>query len=193
MADDGVHVQQENPGPVESFRSMVPEVLIERFEIGVDRLDRRVFEVGSADLDRAWPTDAGVGKWPIRVLLGHLADAEISLCHRMRRVVAEPGCEINAWDEQAFIDAGHYGVVAMAEGGTPSTPAIGADVAVIHTLRRWMTPWLRTLPHQVWSRLGVHPEHGPLSLAHMLAYDTWHLEHHAWHCNRKVARLLGGG
>lgn len=192
MADDAASVQLQDPGTVEDFRAMSAEQLIERFEIGVDRFDHRVFEVASEDLDRAWPIDAGVGKWPIRVLLGHLADAELSLCHRMRRVVAEPGCEINAWDDQAFIDAGHYGVIAMTEGGTPSTPAIGADVAVIHTLRKWMGPWLKTMPHQAWSRLGVHPERGPMSLRHLLAYDVWHLEHHAWYCNLKVAKLLAG-
>ncbi|MEL6797450.1 MAG: DinB family protein [Planctomycetota bacterium] len=191
MADDATLVQSEDPGAIEDVRALSAKELVERFDIGVDRLDRRVFELTDGDLDWAWPEGDGVGLWPIRVLLGHLADAEISLCHRMRRVVAEPGCEIGAWDDQAFIDAGHYGVVAMTEGGTPSKPAIGADVAVVHTLRKWMTPWLRTLPHQAWSRLGVHPERGPMSVRHLLAYDVWHLERHAWYCNQKVVRLLG--
>ena len=193
MVDDASQIALADPGSVEDFRAMAAEVLIDRFEIGVDRLDLRVFEVPSEELDRAWLSDAGVGRWPIRVLLGHLADAEISLTHRMRRVVAEPGCELGVWDDQAFIDAGHYGVVAMAEGGSPSSPAIGGDVAVIHTLRRWTGPWLRTIPEAAWSRGGLHPERGPMSLQDLLAYTTWHLERHAWFCNLKVARLLAGG
>ena len=187
---DASRVITEEPAEVDDFRAMATTELIDRFDIGVDRLDSRVFELGGEDLDRAWPIDAGVGKWPIRVLLGHLADAEVSFVHRMRRVVAEPGCEIGVWDDQAFIDAGHYGVVAMTEGEPPASPAIGADVAVIHTLRKWAVPWLRSLPERSWSQQGLHAVRGPMSLHDLLAYDTWHLERHAWFCNRKVEQLL---
>ncbi len=184
-------MQTEEPAGVEIYCAMAPGELLEPFEAGVDRLDARVFEVPDEDLDRAWPKDAAVGKWPIRVLLGHLADAELSFAHRMRRVVAEPGCEIGAWDEDAFIDAGHYGVVAMVEGDTPTRPAIGADVALLHTLRKWLGPWLAGLPAEAWERSGLHAQRGPMTLRDLVAYDTWHLERHAWFCNLKVDRLLG--
>ena len=188
---DGSQIQREEPASWESFRSMPTGDLIDRFEVGVDRLDARVFEIGDDGLDRAWPAEAGVGPWPIRVLLGHLADAEVSFAHRMRRVVAEPGSEIAVWDEHAFIDAGLYGVVAMSGGAKPVSPAIGGDVAAVHTMRRWLGPWLRSLPADAWQRSGLHAGRGPLSLTDLLAYDTWHLERHAWFCNLKVAKLLG--
>ncbi|MEO1585472.1 MAG: DinB family protein [Planctomycetota bacterium] len=186
---DGDLVQSADPGPVEGLQTLGVPALISRFAIGVDRLDARVFELPSEELDRAWPIEAGVGKWPIRVLLGHLADAELAYVHRMRRVVAEPGCEIALWDEHAFIDAGHYGVVAHAEGGDATRPPIGAAVAVIHTLRGWMGPWLSELPGDAWSKRGLHPERGLMTLRDLLVYDTWHLERHAWRCNQKVAKL----
>ena len=188
---DAERMQTEEPAGLDSYLAMDRSELIGRFVVGIDRLDGRVFELPSDDLDRAWPRDAGVGKWPIRVLLGHLADAEVSFVHRMRRVVAEPGCELGAWDDEAFIDAGHYGVIATSEGGEATRPPIGAAVAVIHTLRGWMGPWLADLPAEAWTKSGMHPERGPMSLKDILAYDTWHLERHAWFCNLKVAKLTG--
>lgn len=174
--------------------AMGPAELLARYRVGVERLDSRAFELSSEDLDRAWGQSAGVGKWPIRVLLGHLADAEVTFVHRMRRVVAEPGSEMGVWDDQAFIDAGLYGVVAMDEGGSAVSPPIGAAVAVLHTLRQWTGLWLADLPESRWRYAGMHPEHGPMTLKDLLAYATWHVEHHGYFCNMKVARLaeLGG-
>ena len=48
----------------------------------------------SPDAEGAWVTASTqgfvtVGRWPIRVLLGHLADAELVFVHRMRRAVGE--------------------------------------------------------------------------------------------------------
>ncbi|MEM1072055.1 MAG: DinB family protein [Planctomycetota bacterium] len=179
------------PEGVEAFQASAPADLVDRYTIGVERLDRRVFDLDDDQLDRAWLPSAGVGRWPVRVLLGHLADAEVAFTHRLRRVVAEPGCEVRSWDQQAFIDAGHYGVVAMAEGAQPVAMPIGAAVGTVHTLRAWCGPWLRALPAQAWSRAGLHEERGPLTLVDLLAFDVWHLERHAFFCNAKIDALLG--
>ncbi len=40
-------------------------------------------------------------------------------------------------------------------------------------------------------RGGMHPQRGPQTVRGILAYDTWHLEHHARYLNAKVCRLLG--
>lgn len=187
---DAEQIQRDPAAPLEKFLVMTPAELLERYRVGVERLDSRVFDLSSEDLDRAWGAAAGVGKWPIRVLLGHLADAEVSFVHRMRRVVAEPGSEMGVWDDQAFIDAGLYGVVSMEEGGAPTSPPIGAAVAVLHTLRQWTALWLAELSEDRWRYAGLHPERGPMTLRDLLAYATWHLEHHGYFCNMKVARLV---
>ena len=176
----GIQVPQ---GPkVEEFFQLDDMALIARYRRGLEIFDRRLFELSDAQFDQAFLPEAGVGRWPIRVLVGHLADAELAFVHRMRRAVAERNPVFAPWDENAFIDAGLY-----AGGQHP----VAGFVAAIHTLRRWTAEWLMTLMPEELGRGGMHPERGPQTVRTILAYDTWHLEHHAAFLNAKVCRLLG--
>lgn len=173
---------------LEDYMAMTIADLTSRFAVGVEVMDQRVFKLRDEQLDMAFLPDAGVGRWPIRVLLGHLADAELPFVHRMRRVVAEENPVLQPWDENAFIDAGLYG----SERTPPDLrQPIGAYIATIYTLRKWTSDWFRTLPPQAWERKGLHTVRGEQTLKVILTYDTWHLDHHACFLNRKVERLLG--
>lgn len=176
------------PTPRAAFASLSNSDLVARHRLGVECFDRRVFSLTDAQLDMAFLPDAGVGRWPCRVLLGHVADAEVENVHRMRRTVAEDQPMLAAWDENAFIDAGLYGSDHPDRPG--SRHPIGAFVAVIHTLRQWSSQWLATLPESAWVRKALHPERGEITVRFIAEYNAWHLENHAWFLNRKVARLL---
>ena len=171
--------------------------LIRRFRFSVGHFDERVFELGDEQLDQAWLPEAGVGRWPVRVLLGHLADAELVLAHRIRRVVAEPGSVVAEWDEDAFIDAGLYAPPGAEDSGDSGDavntvpPPPGAFVATIYTLRQWTGEWLSGLAPACWDRRVLHPTRGELSLTDMVRLTTWHVEHHAMFLNAKVERMLG--
>lgn len=167
---------------LDAFMAMSVSQLLERYRIGVENFDRRVFELTDEQLDMAWLPSAGVGQWPCRVLLGHLADAEIFFVGRMRQMVAEDRPTFNVWDENAFIDSGMY--------VGPKNP-IGAYIAAVHTLRKWTGEWLGTLPAAAFDRMALHPVRGPQSMKTVLTYDAWHLEHHGWYLNAKVRRLKG--
>lgn len=156
--------------------------LIARYRRGLERFDARIFELSDEQLDTAFLPDSGVGRWPVRVLIGHLADAELAFTHRMRRAVAEDHPVLAAWDENAFIDAGLY------RGGQHP---IGGFIAAIHTLRRWTAEWLATLTPAQMARVALHPERGEETVRSMLVRTTWHLEHHARYLNLKVCRMLG--
>ncbi|MBX3364462.1 MAG: DinB family protein [Phycisphaeraceae bacterium] len=156
--------------------------LIGRYRWGVENFDRRVFSLTDEHLDMAWLPDAGVGQWPIRVLLGHLADAEIAYTFRVRKAIGEERPVVEAWDENAFIDAGMYAL---------GTPPIGGFVAVVYTLRTWMGDLLSHLTPAQWSRKVMHSAAGEMSLRQMIETTTYHLERHAWYLNAKVERLLG--
>lgn len=164
------------------IRDLSQRDLIARYRIGVENFDRRIFELPDDRLDQAFLPDAGVGRWPVRVLLGHLADAEMLYVHRMRRTCGEDRPVLAVWDENAAIDSGMY--------HGPRHP-IGAFVAVIHTLRRWTGEWLATLTPEQLQRSAMHPERGELTIRTMLQDLTWHLEHHAKYLNAKVERMLG--
>lgn len=163
--------------------------LLRRAAVGVENFDGRVFQLSDEQVDTAFLPDAGVGQWPLRVLLGHLADAEMVFVHRMRRVVGEDNPIFQNWDEQAFIDGGVYASSVLRPGTPP--PNIGGYVATIYTLRAWMCEWLSSLDNSMWTREGMHPQRGVLSLRRICEYNTFHLENHAWYLNAKVERFLG--
>jgi hypothetical protein len=156
--------------------------LILRYRKGLELVDARVFELSDEQLDMAFLPEAGVGNWPARVLIGHLADAELAYTHRMRRAVAEDSPVVNAWDENAFVDAGLY-----AGGKHP----IAGFIAMIHTTRRWTAEWLSTLAPEQLQRRVMHEQNGEMKMRKMLVYTTWHLEHHVRFLNAKICKFLG--
>ena len=160
--------------------------LIERYARGSDCFERRTLELTDAQQDTAFRPEAGVGRWSCRILVGHVADAELVFAHRMRRAVGEDNPVLALWDENAFIDSGLY---AGPKGG--SDRPIAGSVAVIHTLRLWTADWLRTLTEAQWRRQALDPEYGALTVRDILVTAVWHLEHHAWYLSRKLENLLG--
>ena len=175
--------------PLEAYRAMSRKELIGLFRVGVERFDRRVFELNDEQLDRVFDPETGAGMWAVRVLLGHLADAEVINTHRLRKAFAEDGPVIDAWGPDEYIDSGLYGVVAR--DGEPVRQPIGGFVATIHTLRAWMGEWLEGLPPPAWDRRAMHTVRGEFTFRELLGLSTWHLENHAWFLNRKVELILG--
>jgi hypothetical protein len=171
---------------VETFFAMPTTELLARYRRGVENFDKAIFGLSDAQLDTAFLPEAGVGRWPVRVLLGHLADAEIVFSHRMRRAVAEDGPTFAVWDEQAFIDSGLYG---GPEGG--KAHPLAGFVSVIHLMRTWTGQWLHTLRADQWERKALHPERGEQTVRRIADYATWHLEHHNWFLRAKVQKLAG--
>lgn len=172
--------------------AMAPEALVMRFRDGVETLDPRAFELDDDHLDRAFLADAGVGKWPVRVVLGHLAESEVVQTHRIRRTLVEDRPVAATWDESAFVDSGIYGGgTEPVFGGGAIRPPIGAFVASVYTLRQWTASTLLIVPREAWERQTLHPEFGPLSVHEIVAFDTWHFEHHARFVNAKLERMLG--
>ncbi len=163
--------------------------LVARHRFGVEALDGRLFELDDEQLDRAFladvMTESGkpVGKWPVRVLLGHLADAELVFAHRIRRTLAEDRPMLSVWDEMAFVDSDLYAAGSAAP--------VAGFVATVHTLRRWQSELLMSLTEQQWHRTAMHPEQGELSLGWLVAYAAWHFEHHARFLRAKVEHMLG--
>ena len=170
--------------------------LVRRYRFSVGAFDHRVFDLEGEQLDQAWLEEVGVGRWPVRTLLGHLADAEVVFTHRLRRAVAEPGSVLSDWDDRAFVDAGLYEQVAgdQAPGvDVPNTiaPPVGAFVGAIYTQRQWIGEWLGNLTSEAWDRRVLHPQRGELSVLDLAVINTWHLEHHAWFLNAKIEKFLG--
>lgn len=182
---------------LEEIEALPTERLIARFRRGIEWFDRRVFELSERQIDQAFLPDAGVGRWPVRVLIGHVADADLAAVHRMRRAVAEENPVFSDWDENAFVDANLYG---NADGRYADNPegdharvmnALGGYLATLHTLRQWTGQWLAGLSEKQLARQGMHPVKGPMSVRRIVVLYTWHLEYHAAFLTRKLDLLVG--
>ncbi|MEM9065345.1 MAG: DinB family protein [Planctomycetota bacterium] len=165
--------------------------LLHRYRSGIELFDPRVIQMTDEQLDTAFLSDAGVGRWPVRVLLGHLADGDLGSVHRMRRIAAEDNPVLSAWDEDAFVDSGIYGSTEASSAWPKPCFPVGAYAAVIYTLREWASAWLGGLDESLLARRGLHPQHGEVSLRGIVEFDTWHLEHHVRFLNAKAFKLLG--
>lgn len=176
------------PPPLTDFTSLAFRDLLARYAIGVENFDRRVFQLRDGQADMAFLPEAGAGRWPVRAVVGHIADAELYNTVRLRKAIAEESPIESPWDPDAYIDVGLYG---HPDAGAGRAMPIAGFVAVIHTLRKWSLDWLRDLRPEQLARRSFHPNHGERTVQGLLAFTTWHLEHHAAFLNRKVGRLLG--
>lgn len=180
---------------VTEIATLPPAQLVARYRRGVENFDGRLFKLTETQLDHAFLPDADAGTWPVRILLGHLADAELVLTHRMRRAVGEDNPVLALWDENAFIDHDVYGLRHHdrdpAGADARVRHAVGGNVALIHTVRQWTGQWLATLSDAQWARAAMHPEKGPLTVRTLVAMCARHLEHHARYLSCKLDRLVG--
>lgn len=164
--------------------------ILARYRRGVGNYDARIFSLTEEQIDRAFLPEAKVGRWSVRMVLGHIADAELAFVHRMRRAIAEDKPVLSLWDENAFIDSGLYGLPREVSGGDPAS-LIGGFVAVLHTMRIWSHQWLSGLKPEQFDRVAMHPERGEQRVRDILAYAVWHAEHHSRFLQLKCDAMLG--
>ena len=109
------------------------------------------------------------GEWCVTEVLGHLVDAELTLGFRIRKLAAEPGAPIVAWDQDRWTG----GLRHRRADPKTLTAAYGAlRAANVDQVRR-MSPAQRRAA-------GRHPEYGRLRideiLTHWAEHDLNHIE-----------------
>jgi hypothetical protein len=171
---------------LELFEALTPHELIGRSRSAVERVDTRVLELTDDQLDRTFPAESGVGLWSPRMLVTHLMDVEVLYTMRLRRTLAEDNPVLEEWDEQAFLDSR----LSVRSPDALLMPA-GACLAVLHTLRQTMATVLVQLNPVDWQRRAMNPFLGETTFRTMVAYATWHLEHHAAFLRAKLDAILG--
>jgi len=117
----------------------------------------------------------------VNEVLSHLADAEVALAFRLRKIAAEPRGVLVAWDQDRWAEGGRY-------RRTPS----GEALATFTTLRRSNLAYVGRLSPAQKRQHGRHPEYGRLTIPQMLAHwadhDLNHLEQIRDAHRRLVAR-----
>jgi hypothetical protein len=122
------------------------------------------------------------GEWAVCEVLGHLADAEIALAFRIRKVAAEPGQVLVAWDQDRWAEGGRY-------RGTPP----GEALATFTALRRSNLAYVGRLSAAQRGQHGRHPEYGRLTIGQMLAHSADHDLNHLAQIAATHRRLTGAG
>jgi len=113
-------------------------------------------------------------------VLCHLADAEIALAFRIRKVAAEPGAVLVAWDQDRWADRGGY-------RRTPPREALATFVA----LRGSNLAYVGRLSAAEKRQHGRHPEYGRLTIPQMLAHWADHDLNHLAQIRSAHHRLAG--
>lgn len=149
------------------------EELITRYRHCGDDLQKALRGVELNILDR----QPGPGKWTIRQILAHLADAEIVGSARLRWIIAQPGSRLIGWNQELWADKTQY-----------HRQDLNSSLAVLTALQRATAEVLERLPADAWSNKATHEERGELSLLEIFRGNVEHAERHA----QQIRNILAG-
>jgi tRNA-binding EMAP/Myf-like protein len=128
---------------------------------------------GRAAADLQWSPEPG--RWSVAQILSHLGDSEIVFGYRVRLILASPGADIQAYDQDRWCDSQH------AERSDAF-----ASLALFAGLRAANVSLLRRLTPEERDRYGIHSERGKESIALLLRLYAGHDRNHL----AQVERLL---
>jgi len=114
-----------------------------------------------------WNYKSSPDRWSIKEILVHLADSEANAFIRCRRVIAEPGTDLMAYDQNQWSKALNY-----------TSQTAEDTLELLKWLRRTTYNLLQSVPEQVWSNKVTHPEHGDYTLDKWLDIYSRHIQSH---------------
>jgi hypothetical protein len=138
--------------------------LLERYRRGAELLAMVLTGVFGEEEDFA----IAPGKWSIRTIVAHVADAELVGAARFRQVIAEENPAINAYDQDAWarnLDYAHRKPKQSLE--------------TFRRIRAENYGLLKDQPPVVFERTCMHSENGIMTLHQMLEGYAGHAESHA--------------
>lgn len=118
-----------------------------------------------------WQFRPSPDAWTIHELIVHITDSEANSYVRVRRLVAEPGQAVMAYDENVWARALDYHAQSTDDA-----------LELFRWLRRHSYNLIRTLPKGVWAHTIDHPENG------MMTMDDW-LDTYARHVPDHLAQM----
>jgi uncharacterized damage-inducible protein DinB len=153
---------------------MLDRSVIDRFEAGGDAVVASFQGLSRADL-LAFPIP---GKMSIQQVIIHIADSDMVLLDRMKRVITHHNPPLLGFDENAYLKELHYDEQSVS------------DAAMAMKLNRLnFARALRKLPDEAFERIGIHNERGPMKLIDILIGTTNHATHHLKFVAEKRAKL----
>jgi uncharacterized damage-inducible protein DinB len=102
-------------------------------------------------------------KWSVAEILAHMADVEIVVGWRLRSILGAPGAPVQAFDQDAWVTAGHY------EKRDPRK-----SIELQGALRDANLALLKSLSSEQWKHYGQHSERGQESIRHIAEMIAGH-------------------
>ncbi len=136
------------------------------------KLERAIRGVPTAKLRKRPAPD----KWSIGEILAHLADAEIVGGFRMRLILGSPGCPVAAFDQDAWVTAGHYAKRDPRKSLEQFRAVREANLAL-----------LKSLTPDQWKHYGMHSERGQETIEHIVRMFAGHDLNHL----KQIEAILG--
>jgi hypothetical protein len=115
-------------------------------------------------------------KWSVAEILAHLADVEIVIGWRMRSILGDPGTPVQAYDQNAWVVAGHY------EKRDPRK-----SIELQRIVREANLALLKSLSPDQWKHYGQHAERGQESIEHIVRMVAGHDLNHIQQIERILA------
>ena len=115
-------------------------------------------------------------RWSIHEIIVHLTDSEANAYIRCRRVIAEPGCSVMAYDQDAWARSLLY--------HNQSTDEALDLFRLLHSMNYKL---IRSLPELTWTNAVNHPEHGLMNLDRWLDLNERHVPSHIQQMKRNYA------
>ena len=138
--------------------------LIEEYGQGYAKLVACLDEIPA----EMWLYKPAPQEWSVHEILIHLADSETNSYLRARRLVAEPGQSLMAYDQDVWANTLDYHSQSWEDA-----------LAVLKGVRKMTYDFIKTLPDNVWDNAVVHPEYEqPYTISMWLEIYTAHIPGH---------------
>jgi hypothetical protein len=135
------------------------------------RLEKLVVRLKDSQLDEPYAH----GKWTVRQVVHHLADAHINGYTRMRLVLTETNPILKPYDQDLF-----------ARLSDATELPIAPSLLILKGLHERWTALLEKTPENAWSRAGIHLDNGKMTLDDLL---VGYVRHGATHLDQ-IAGLI---
>jgi len=153
---------------------MLDHSVIDQFEAGGDAVVASVQGLSRQDL-LAFPVP---GKMSIQQVIIHLADSDMVLVDRMKRVLTQENPPLLAFNHDGYVKELFYDEQSAQDAA-----------AAFRINRQNFAKVLRKLPDAAFDRIGTHNERGPMKLIDILTGTTNHATHHLKFVAEKRAKL----
>lgn len=129
-----------------------------------------------------WDWKPSPDKWSVHEIIIHMPDSEASGYVRCRKLIAQPGCDLSAYDQDAFAEHLRYHDTSIDEA-----------LELFRMMRVMTTKLIQSIDDSVWTNKGIHEEDGEVDLNWWLEVYEEHARKHASQMKRNLSEWEAAG